>query len=116
GFIPDWHSVEKILDADGRMSGLRFNQSTLIEASLVGVPANQDALAKGPDPRPADELIQHVLATWARSPEGRVISREQFDRLYAVVGRSRTASIEGAVKQKRLQRAREVELRRRRQS
>jgi len=96
----------------------------LLEASLVGVPANADALAKGPDLRPADELIRFVLREWALSPDGRQICRAEFDRCdevgkrikngQFVVNRDRVEALERAAKAKRLadQRAREIAIRR----
>jgi hypothetical protein len=47
GFLPDWSSVEKILEEGTWTGGLQFNQCELIECSLCGIPANPDALAKG---------------------------------------------------------------------
>jgi len=56
GFVPDWNAIERVMDDDGSWSGgLRFNQSILVEASLVAVPANADALVKDAQRRiPAD--------------------------------------------------------------
>ena len=44
----------------------------MLEASLVGVPANADALAKGPDSRPADELIRRGYQEHFRVVDGRL--------------------------------------------
>jgi len=122
GFMPDWNAIEWVMDGDRWTGGLRFNQSTLLEASLVGVPANPDALAKGSAASPENELIAHVLATWSRSPEGRVMRRAEFDRIYQIgkrvkngnfVGtRERIEALERVARNKRLakQRAREIEM------
>jgi hypothetical protein len=48
GFLPNWDSVEKIVDAKGNWSGgLQFNEAELLECSLCGIPANPQALARG---------------------------------------------------------------------
>jgi hypothetical protein len=48
GFLPDWSQTEKALDAKGNWDGgLIFHATELLECSLVGIPANPQALAKG---------------------------------------------------------------------
>jgi hypothetical protein len=68
GFLPDWSQTERALDAAGRWNGgLVFHATELIECSLVGVPANPGALAKGfygklaKDTRSIDRAVRQRL-------------------------------------------------------
>jgi hypothetical protein len=48
GFIPNWNQIERVFEADGSWNGgLRYNVAECIEVSLVGLPANSQAVAKG---------------------------------------------------------------------
>lgn len=88
GFLPKWDSVEKVVEEDGSWNGgLQFNESTLMEASLCGLPANPDCLAKSlsADILIAHEALEFALDTWARSPDGKLIAREEFDKTYRLV-------------------------------
>lgn len=81
GFIPDWDEVDFILDDDEDWTGgFRFNKSELIECSLVPIPANPDALVKdaGGDNILARNLVEEVLDTWAKTPEGLLIPMDEY--------------------------------------
>lgn len=85
GFSPDWDAVELILDDDEEwVTGLKFNKSELLECSLVPIPAQPDALVKdaGGDWGLAKELIEEVLDTWAKTPEGILIPLADYEREY----------------------------------
>lgn len=81
GFNPDWEQVEFILDEENEyITGLRFNACELIECSVVPVPAQPDALIKDAagDMRLARDLIEEVLDTYAKTPEGELISLDEY--------------------------------------
>jgi phage head maturation protease len=84
GFVPDWDEVEVITDDDGYWKGFRFNKTELVECSICSIPANPGALAKSAegDPRLAKELIEDILDNWARSPEGLLLPRSEFEKAY----------------------------------
>lgn len=89
GFLPNWGAIEKVLEEDGSWKGgLQYNECTLVECSLCGVPANQDALAKmvGDGAKFAKETIERVLDEWQKSPEGALMSRSDFEKAYKIVG------------------------------
>lgn len=87
GFMPDWDNVEGIVDDEGFWTGLKFNASSLLECSVCSVPANSQALIKQADgdPRLARELLEDVLDNWARSPEGLILPRAEFEAAYRTV-------------------------------
>lgn len=80
GFIPNWDEVEGIVDAEGYWTGFRFLESEMIECSLVPIPANPDALVKdaGGDFKLARDLIEEVLDTYAKTPEGLLIPMDEY--------------------------------------
>lgn len=85
GFIPlDW---EWLTDQEGDFSGIKFTAWELIEASLVPIPANPECLVKdaGGDMRIAKALIEEVLDTYSRTPEGLLIPRKEYEEAYSVV-------------------------------
>jgi phage head maturation protease len=85
GFVPDWDEVEMILDDEGKPTwGYRFNKWELVECSICSVPANPGALAKMAegDHRLAKELLEDVLDNWARTPEGLLMPRSEFEAAY----------------------------------
>jgi phage head maturation protease len=48
GFLPDWSAASKVINSAGDWEGgIQFNKVELLECSLVGIPANPSALAKG---------------------------------------------------------------------
>lgn len=98
GFIPNWDEIEFILDEDEDWTGgFRYNESELIECSLVPIPAQPDAMAKSADGDMvlARELIEDVLDNWARSPEGLIIPRVAYEAAYMdVVGERSTFIID----------------------
>jgi phage head maturation protease len=93
GFIPNYDEVEYILDEEGKPTyGYRFNDWELIECSICCIPANAAALVKsaGEDHRLAQELVEDTLDNWARSPEGLLLSRKDFEDQYQIVKKART--------------------------
>lgn len=88
GFIPDFEQMEMLMAEDGSWTGgLQFNAAKVIECSLCAIPANQDALAKmlNGDRGLAKEWIEDVLDNWARSPEGVLVPRAEFETAYQVL-------------------------------
>lgn len=88
GFIPDFEEVELILDETGSPTGgLQFNKAEIVECSLVGIPANPQALAKALEAnvKLPQEFIEDVLDAWARSPEGKLIARDDFEKTYQLI-------------------------------
>jgi phage head maturation protease len=70
GFLPDWNAAEKMINSAGDWEGgIQFNKVELLECSLVGIPANPQALAKGlassqqrtRDTRSFDRAVRHRL-------------------------------------------------------
>lgn len=81
GFIPDWDEVDFILDDDEDWTGgFRFNKSELIECSLVPIPANPQAVVKDAagDFKLARDMIEDILDTYAKTPEGMLISLDEY--------------------------------------
>lgn len=88
GFVPDWNAVEKVLEDDGSWDGgIQYNATLLLECSLCDLPANPQALAKSMEGgvKFSMEAIDIVLRTWARSPEGQLMSREDFEKTYQLI-------------------------------
>jgi len=88
GFLPDWDQVELILDEEEKPTGgLQFNGAELVECSLVGIPANPQALAKALEAniKLPQEFLQDVLDSWALSPDGALLPREEFERTYQLI-------------------------------
>ena len=85
GFMPK--EYEWIREGDEYTGGIRFMASELIECSVVAVPANPAALVKaaGGDNRLALAMHEYVLDTWAKTPEGLIVPREEYERSYSVV-------------------------------
>jgi hypothetical protein len=85
GFLPkDW---EAIVDQEtGYWMGYDFTESELVECSLVPIPAQPDALMKGAngDPKMLQAFVEDVLDNWVRTPEGVVIPRAEYEKLYQV--------------------------------
>ena len=87
GFRPDWDDVEMILDDEGHWTGgLKFLASELLECSVCSVGASPEALIKdaGGDWRLARELVEEMLDTYARTPEGLLVPREEYEKAYRV--------------------------------
>lgn len=88
GFVPNWDTAELIKTESGEWTGgIKWNQSELVECSVCAVPANPDALMRAADGnmRLAKALIEDVLDNWAKSPEGALLSRSDFEATYKVV-------------------------------
>lgn len=95
GFIPDWEEVDAVLDDNEDWIGFRFNKSELIECSLVPVPANPGALVKDArgDDVLARNLVEDVLDTWTRTPEGLLIPIKEYEQLHFEMGGNKTSII-----------------------
>ncbi|WP_192246084.1 HK97 family phage prohead protease [Mesorhizobium silamurunense] len=88
GFNPDWDQIELILDdEEDWITGLKFNASELLECSLVPIPAQPDALAKGVDGdwKLAREVIEEIIDGWAKSPDGILIPKSVHERTYRTI-------------------------------
>lgn len=91
GFMP--RRVEKILDEQGRWTfGFDILEWELYECSVVSVPANPAALAKSMKQGDvlARDLIEHVLDTYAKTPSGLIVPREEFEAAYKEGAGNRT--------------------------
>lgn len=80
--IKEWEAVDK----DDPWGGWKFLEWELLECSICSVPANPLALVKaaGGDTGLALQAIELVLDEWARTPEGLIVPREQYERAYQV--------------------------------
>ncbi|TJW14450.1 MAG: hypothetical protein E5W82_10770 [Mesorhizobium sp.] len=81
GFKPNWEDIDFILDDDDDWTGgFRYNSSELLECSLVPIPAQPDALVKdaGGDLTLARSLIEEILDTYAKTPEGLLIPMDEY--------------------------------------
>jgi HK97 family phage prohead protease len=86
GFMPK--SYEWIKDDEGNHTwGLRFAESELLECSVVAVGANQEALVKaaGGDRKFVLAAIEDVLDTWAKTHEGLIVPRVEFEKVYETI-------------------------------
>jgi HK97 family phage prohead protease len=86
GFMPI--EYEWIRDEDDDYTGgIKFTASELIECSVVAVPANPAALVKsaGGNNKLALAALEYVLDEWARTPDGLIVPREEYERTYSVV-------------------------------
>ncbi|NEI70965.1 hypothetical protein GR212_15380 [Rhizobium lusitanum] len=96
GFIPDWNEVDFILDEDEDWTGgFRFNKCELIECSLVPIPAQPDALVKdaGGDMKLARDLIEDILDTYTKTPEGLLVPVDAYAEKHFELGGHRTSII-----------------------
>lgn len=87
GFVPDWDEIEFILDEEEKWTGgILFAKSELVECSICAVPANAGALVKSADGdmRLAKEMIEDILDNWAKTPEGLLLPRSDFEAQYRV--------------------------------
>lgn len=83
GFMPKkWESIK---DDKDRWTGYRFLEWELLECSICSVPANPKAIVKsaGEDERLALQAIELVLDEWARTPDGLIVPREEYEKAYA---------------------------------
>lgn len=88
GFSPNWDDAEMILDEEGKWSGgIKWNSSELLECSIVAVGASQSALIKdaGGDWKLARELVEEMLDTYAKTPEGLLVPRAEYEKTYRTV-------------------------------
>lgn len=96
GFIPDWEEVDFILDEDEDWTGgFRFNKCELIECSLVPVPAQPDALVKdvGGDFQLARDLIEDILDTYTKTPEGLLVPLDSYRQTHAELSGNPTSVV-----------------------
>lgn len=91
GFKPDWDHVEPIYNDDGGWSGVKWNKSILLEASLVCVPASPSSLVKdATSPLMAKEMLEIVLDNWAKTPEGLIVPRKEYEAAYRTISAEKT--------------------------
>lgn len=86
GFIPK--DYEWIKDDEGNHTwGIDFIESELTECSIVPVPAQPAALVKsaGGDMTLCRDMIEEVLDTYAKTPEGLLVPREDYVKAYKAV-------------------------------
>lgn len=84
GFMPKkWESIK---DDQDRWTGYRFKEWELMECSVCSVPANPAAIVKaaGGDTHLALQAIELVLEEWARTPDGLIVPREDYEKAYAI--------------------------------
>jgi hypothetical protein len=97
GFVPDWENMEMILDEEGHWTGgFQFNAWELVECSLCPVPANPGALMKAAagEMKLAREFIEDILDNYARTPDGLLVPRAEFEKAYKELVEKRVAVIE----------------------
>ncbi len=87
GFMPIEYEWIRDEEGDGYTGGIRFLKSDLIECSVVAVPANPAALVKaaGGDGRLSLAMFEYVLDEWARTPDGLIVPRAEYEKAYSVV-------------------------------
>lgn len=101
GFIPlDWDYIEEELEGRNRITGFRFIASELLECSLVPIPAQPDALVKdaGGDNRLLRSLVEEVLDTYRETPDGLIVPRQEYERVYETTVTKKTISVGNAEK------------------
>lgn len=86
GFIPKSIRARE-RDPDCYYSGYDILEAELIECSLVPVPAQPDALVKSAngDMALARELVEEILDTYAKTPDGLLVPRAEYERAYKIV-------------------------------
>lgn len=92
GFMPKaWESIK---DDNDRWKGYKFLEWELLECSVCSVPANPAAIVKsaGGDEGLALQAIELVLDEWARTPDGLIVPREEYEKAY-VATRNKDVSI-----------------------
>lgn len=87
GFMPKaWESIK---DEKDRWIGYKFLEWELLECSVCSIPANPAALVKaagtGGNEGVALQAIELILDEWARTPEGLIVPRAQYERAYEIV-------------------------------
>lgn len=84
GFMPKkWESIK---DDKDRFTGYKFLEWEMLECSVCSVPANPAAIVKaaGGDSHLALQAIELVLDEWALTPEGIIVPRKEFERVYSM--------------------------------
>lgn len=85
GFMPKaWESMR---DEKERFIGYKFLEWELLECSVCSIPANPAALVKaaGGNMGLALQAIELVLEEWARTPDGLIVPRSEYERAYEIV-------------------------------
>ena len=92
GFMPDWEEAEAILDDNGQWTGgVKFNKSSLLECSICAIGASPSSLVKdASSPQVAKELLEMVLDNWAKTPDGLIIPRKEYEAAYRTVSAEKT--------------------------
>lgn len=86
GFMPKaWESIK---DEKDRWTGYKFLEWELLECSVCSIPANPAALVKAAgvgNEALALQAIELALDEWARTPEGLIVPRSEYERAYEIV-------------------------------
>lgn len=85
GFMPK--AWEVMRDDKERFIGYKFLEWELLECSVCSIPANPAALVKaaGGNVQLAMQAIELALDEWARTPEGLIVPRSEYERAYQIV-------------------------------
>jgi HK97 family phage prohead protease len=86
GFIPKDIAIRTMEDGTPTWS-YEIRACELVECSVVPIPSNPGALVKSADGdmRLAKELLEEVLDTWAKTPDGLLVPRAEYERTYKTV-------------------------------
>lgn len=86
GFIPKTVALRTMDNGEPTWS-YEIRECELVECSIVPIPANPGALVKSADgdSRLAKELLEQVLDEWAKTPEGLLVPRAEYEKTYKVV-------------------------------
>lgn len=85
GFRP--LEAEGMFDDNGRFLGIDFQETELLECSLVPIPAHPKALVKsaGGDLSIAREFLEEAIENYAITPEGLLVPRSEYEKQYRVI-------------------------------
>lgn len=89
GFLPKTIAMRTLDNGEPTWS-YEIRECELFECSIVPIPANPGALVKAADGDMAlaKDLVEEVLDTWAKTPEGLLVPRADFEKTYEIVSRA----------------------------